>query len=138
MKVNIQLFIIVCDIWVQRAYSFKILKQLWILRTCLTWKAVIEVESWLSCLYQTICIRYILYFIFMSSRVPKGQEVNQGLQWVYLHLYLFTGDAYMLAWFEIIYWQILFKICHVIGSTWSTWPKSKFSWFCLLYLHILH
>ena len=44
---------------------------------------------------------YILCFVSISSRVPKDQEVNQGLQWVYLHVYLFTIDAYVPAWFEI-------------------------------------
>ena len=44
---------------------------------------------------------YILCFVSISPRVHKDQEVNQGLQWVYLHLYLFTIDAYVPAWFEI-------------------------------------
>lgn len=79
---------------------------------------------------------YILCFVSISPRVPKDQEVNQGLQWVYLHLYLFTIDAYAPAWFEISTKYLNFFFFCIIGSTWSTWPKSKSSWFCSFYLSI--
>lgn len=106
-----------------------ILIQLCILRLASHRKAMLEVDYSLSCLYQTKSIIYthctLSPFLLGSPRTKRSARASCEFICIYicvsLRLMCLPDLRYLLNNF--------FLICYVIGSTWSTRPKGKFSWF---------